>query len=603
MRTLRRVSFLCALIAGSAAPFTVNADTAIAMHGAPKYAVGFDHFDYVNPDAPKGGTLRLGVAGSFDSLNPFVIRGQTPLGVNTGTLSLIYEPLMARSWDEPFTLYGLIAESVDVPEDRSSITFHLNPKAHWSDGQPITADDVLFSFTTLRDKGRPNHRSYYKRVNSAEKIDAMAVRFVFRPNSDGSLDQEMPLIMGLMPILPQHDWVGRDFNQTTLRVPVGSGPYKIAKMETGRSITYDRDTNYWGRDLPVMRGVYNFDTIKIDYYRDDGIALQAFKAGQFDWRREIDATKWATGYDVPALKEGRIVHEQLTHHRTEPIAGFIFNTRRAPFDNSVLREALSMAFDSEWINRNLFHGQYHRSESFFPNSELASPFLPEGREKEILASYGDKISPSIFMQSVRLTATDGTEDSLRQNLLKASMLLHDAGYVLKDGKLYAPLTDHPVRFEILLSDPTEEKIALAWSRVLKQLGVDARVHTVDSAQYQSRLAGFDYDITTGKWVNSLSPGNEQANYWGSMSADQKGSRNYAGIRDVVIDDLITKIPSAKNRDELVATTRALDRLLLAGHYVVPFYYRGVDLIASWKDFHHPDTMPIYGTVLESWWRQ
>ncbi len=618
------------LLALSLHPVALHADdivggAALAMHGEPKLPTGFDHLDYVNPDAPKGGTLRLGVAGSFDSFNPFIIRGTPPLGVTTGTLSLIYEPLMARSWDEPFTLYGLIAATVDVPDDRSSITLHLNPKAHWSDGLPITADDVLFSFTTLRDQGRPNHRSYYKKVERAEKLDDHTVKFTFRRNPDGTcsgatalretetqsvsrnrdcaIDREMPLIMGLMPVLPQHDWADRDFNKTTLRVPVGSGPYKITAVDTGRSITYARDPDYWGRDLPMLRGLYNFDVIRVDFYRDDGIALQAFKANQFDWRREMDATKWATGYDVPAVADGRIKLERLPHQRTEPVNGFIFNTRRAPFRDSAFRAALEYAFDSGWIDRNLFRGQYHRAESFFPNSELAAPPLPEGREKDILETYRAKLPPEIFTTSIRLPDTDGSEESFRANLLKASAMLRDAGYVLKDDRLYAPKETQPLAFEILLSDPVEEKIALAWSRALRRLGITTRVHTVDSAQYQARLAEFDYDVTVGKWVNSLSPGNEQATYWGSSAADQKGSRNYAGVKDPVVDALITQIPAARTREDLVAAAHALDRVLLAGHYIVPFYYLGADDIAFWKQLHHPEATPLYGAVLESWWAE
>lgn len=574
---------------------------ALAVHGAPKYADGFLHTDYVNPDAPKGGMLKLGVTGSFDSLNPFIIRGTAPLGVNTGTVSLIYEPLMARSWDEPFTLYGLIAESVEVPADRSSITFHLNPKAHWSDGQPITADDVQFSFTILRDKGRPNHRSYYKKVAKIEVLNSETVRFTFQPGASGKYDREMPLIMGLMPVLPQHDWVGRDFNQTSLRVPVGSGPYTITAVEPGRSITYTRDQHYWGIDLAIQRGLYNADTIRVDYYRDDNIALQAFKAGQFDWRRETDVTKWSTGYDIPAVKDGRINLERLPHQRTEPINGFIFNTRRAPFTDDHFRAALEYAFDFGWINHNLFNDQYHRSESFFPNSELAAPALPDGREKEILEQYQAQLPPELLTQSVRPPASDGSEESIRTNLLKASTMLRDAGYVLKDEQLYAPGATIPATFEILLSDPLEEKIALSWARSLKRLGITARVHTVDVAQYQARLASFNYDVTSAKWVNSLSPGNEQAIYWGSTAADQKGSRNYAGIKNTVIDDVITRITAATTRDELVATTHALDRMLMAGHYIVPFYYLGADDIAYQSTLHHPDTPPLYGTVLESWW--
>ena len=571
--------------------------SSLAMHGDPKYPASFTHFDYTNPDAPQGGTLRMGVVGSFDSLNPFIIRGQPAQGLVS--MGLVYESLMARSWDEPFSLYGLIAESVEVPADRSSIVFNLRPEAHWSDGLPLTADDVLFSFTTLRDQGRPNHRTYYKKVEKAEKLGERAVKFTFKRNADGAVDREMPLIMGLMPILPEHDWKNRLFNATTLRPPVGSGPYKVAKVDVGRSIVYERDSHYWGRNVPAQRGLYNFATIRFDYYRDDGVALQAFKAGAFDLRRDLDPNKWATGYDGPALRDGRIKQTRFEHHRPEATTGFILNTRRALFKDPVLREAVGYAFDFGWINRSLFHGMYKRTESFFPNSELAATGLPEGKELSILEKYRAALSPRIFTATP--PSTDGTEESLRQNLLKAASLLKGAGYVLREGQLFAP-DDKPVSFEILLSDPAEEKVALAWARNLRRLGIDAKPRTVDSAQYQARLNSFDYDVTTGRWFNTLSPGNEQIFFWGSAAASQNGSRNYAGIHDPVVDALANAIPSAATREDLVATTRALDRVLLTGHYVVPFYYLGADPIASWASrVDHPAVTPLYGAILESWW--
>jgi microcin C transport system substrate-binding protein len=602
-RSLLPLLICLALLLSCPAHADTAPQAALAMHGAPKYGTGFTHFDYVNPDAPKGGVLKLGATGTFNSLNPFIVRGDPALGLATGYLSLLYEPLMSRSWDEPFTLYGLIAETVEVPDDRSSITFNLNPAAHFSDGQPITADDVLFSYQTLRDKGRPNHRTYYKKVATAEKLSDRRIKFTFKPNMDGSIDKEMPLIMGLMPVLPAHDWKDRDFNQTTLRIPIGSGPYKIVRLDPGRSITYERDSDYWGRDLPVERGLYNFDTVHIDYYRDDGIALEAFKAGQYDLRRESNATKWTTSYDFPAVTDGRVKLEKLEHHRTEPAYGFVFNTRREPFRDPAFRAALEYSFDSGWINRNIFHGLYKRVDSFFPNSELVAPPLPEGKELTLLEPYKSQLPPEIFTTPVKPPETDGSEASLRTNLLKAEAMLRAAGYTLKDDQLYAPHSTEPVSFEILLGDPAEEKLALTWTRALKRLGVAARVHTVDASQFQARMAAFNYDVTTYKWINTLSPGNEQIFFWGSDAADQQGSRNYAGVHDPVVDALANAIPAASSRDDLVMAAHALDRVLMAGHYVVPFYYLGADDIASWAHFHHPAAMPLYGTVLETWWYQ
>ena len=575
--------------------------SALAMHGEPKYKPGFTHFDYVNPDAPKTGTLKLGWTGSFDSLNPFIVRGNPAMGLGSG---YVYESLMARSWDEPFTLYGLIAETAEMPDDRSSVIFNLNPKAHWSDSEPITADDILFSYETLRDHGRPNHRTYYKKVKKAEKLSDRQVKFTFQHNPDGTIDREMPLIMGLMPILPKHDWDGRTFDETTLRIPVGSGPYKLISVDPGRSLTYELDPDYWGKDVPAQRGLFNFARIRIDYYRDDSIALEAFKAGQYDFRREANATKWVTNYDAPAVKDGRIKLERFPHQRPEPVIGFVFNTRKPLFKDPVLREALGYAFDFGWINRNLFHGQYHRTESFFPNSELAAPKLPEGKEKEVLEKYKAQLPADIFTSPVTPPNTDGSEQSLRDSLRKAAEMLRDAGYTLKDDQLYAPHSETPITFEVLLNDPADEKVALAWARDLKRLGIIANVHTVDSAQDQARLANFEFDVTTGKWINTLSPGNEQIFYWGSPAADQKGSRNYPGVKDPVVDALAGAIPAAHSREDLVANAHALDRVLMRGHYVVPFYYLGADQIAYWTaHLRHPETPPLYGVVLEAWWAQ
>jgi microcin C transport system substrate-binding protein len=570
---------------------------AIAMHGAPKYVDGYTHFDYVNADAPKSGALRLNANGSFDSTNPFIVIGQP-----AAYLTLVYESLMTRSWDEPFSLYGLLAESIETPDDRSSIVFNLNTHAHFSDGQPVTAEDVLFSFITLRDKGRPNHRTYYKKVVKAEKIGERSVKFTFAPDAAGKFDREMPLIMGLMPIMPEHIWKGRDFNKTTLEIPVGSGPYKVSALDAGHTVTYARDENYWGRDLPAQRGLYNFNTIHIDYYRDENIALEAFMAGRYDLRREYDANRWATAYDFPAAHDGRVKLEKFAHHRPEPAEGFVFNTRRTILRDPALREALEYTFDSGWINRNLFHSQYHRIESFFPNSELAAPPLPNGKELEILQKYKAQLPAEIFVTPVAPPATDGSEEQLRANLLAARDILRKAHYIWRDGKLYAPQSTTPVTFEILLNDFTKKKVALVWARTLARVGITANVRMVDSAEYQARLNNFDFDVAVYKWINSLSPGNEQVFFWGSAAANQKGSRNYAGVHNPAVDALANAISNTTTREDLVATAHALDRVLMAGHYTIPFFYQGSDAIAYWtQHVQHPQSMPLYGTVMESWW--
>lgn len=602
MPTLRLLFVFFLALSSSATP--AWADHGIAMHGKPKYVVGFKHFDYVNPKAPKGGALKLGVVGTFDSLHPFIVRGTVPQAPAFSLFSSasVYETLLARSWDEPFSLYGLLAESVETPEDRSSVTFILRPEARWNDGKPVTIEDVLFSFETLRDQGRPNHRTYYKKVEKAERFGERGVRFSFKKNPDGSWDREMPLIMGLMPILPKHDWQNRPFNQTTLRPPIATGPYKITAVEPGRSVTLTRNPDYWGRNIAPAQGMYNFDTVRIDFYRDENVALQAFKAGQFDLRREPDPRKWASAYDSPAVHDGRIELARFPHGRPEAINGFILNTRRELFKNAALREALSLAFDFGWINKALFHGLYKRTESFYPNSELAAGRgLPQGEEKTVLERYRKELSSSLFTRPVTPPETDGFEEARRTQLLKASELLKKAGYALRDEKLQTP-DGQPVSFEVMLADPTEEKIALEWARNLKRLGIEVRVRTVDSAQYQARLNGFDYDVTTGRWFNSLSPGNEQIFFWGCAAAKQNGSRNYPGICDPVVDALANAIPAARTREGLVATTRALDRVLMAGHYVIPFYHLGADQIAYWASrLAHPATTPIYGPIIESWW--
>jgi len=574
LRALSRFLFFLFILSVLDAGAAAAAQTALSMHDEAKQRGAFAALSYANPDAPKGGTLRLGVVGSFDSLNPFIVRGTVPQAPAFGLFAsaAVYESLMARSWDEPFTLYPLLARSVEAPDDRSAVVFHLDPAARFSDGKPVTADDVLFSFATLRDQGRPNHRTYYKKVEHAQKLDALTVRFSFRRETGGAWDREMPLIMGLMPVLPRHDWQDRPFNQTTLRPPVASGPYRVAKVDAGRSVTLARNPDYWGRDLPAQRGLYNFDEVRIDFYRDDGVALEAFKAGAFDLRREPDPKKWARSYDHPAVEDGRIAMESFPHKRTEALTGFILNTRRPLLRDIHLREAMTLAFDFDWINDTLFQGLYKRSASFFPNAELAA-------------------SETILSDAL----------SRRERLLKAADLLKQAGYVVREGQLFAK-DGGAVAFEVMLADPAEEKVALEWARTMKRLGISARVRTVDSAQYQARLNGFDYDVTIGRWFNSLSPGNEQMFFWSCAAARQNGSRNYAGVCDPAIDALAAAIPAARTRAELVEATRALDRALMVGFYVVPFYHLGRDPIAYWKkSLARPRAIPLYGPIIESWW--
>ncbi len=570
----------------------------IAMHGAPKYAAGFQAFEYVNPEAPKGGVLRWAVTGSFDSFNPFIVRGRPAPGAGAAD---VFESLMARAQDEPFSLYGLIAETIETPPDRSWVEFKLRPEARWHDGTAITAADIVFSWETLRTHGRPNHRAYYGRVTKAEAPDPRTVRFSFAPLPEGGYDRELPLILGLMPVLPAAWWRGRDFEATILEPPLGSGPYRIAALQAGRSVEYRRLPDYWGRDLPVRRGTGNADVVRYDFYRDDGVALEAFKAGNADLRRELDPTRWATGYDFPAAREGRVRQEALVHGRPEPMRGFIFNTRRWPFQDRRVRQALGLAFDFAWINRSLYHGAFKRSASYYPNSELAATGLPGPEETALLEPFRAELPPELFTRPPALPETDGSGPAgLRANLLTAQGLLREAGWRVVDGAL-VDAGDRAFAFEILLSSPTEEKIALEFARALTRLGIVARVRTVDSAQFQGRLDAFDFDIVLHQWLSTLSPGNEQAIFFGSAAAELTGGRNYAGVRSTAVDALANSLGQAPDRAALVARVRALDRVLIWGHYTVPLFYLGEDRVASWCWMHRPAAVPVYGFLPDVWW--
>ncbi|MEI6558260.1 MAG: extracellular solute-binding protein [Rhodospirillaceae bacterium] len=594
-----RLSLLCLTALLLAFPAPARADGpvhGVAMHGAPKYAAGFTAFDYVNPEAPKGGTLRWAMTGSFDSLNPFIVRGRPAPGAAD-----LFESLMARAQDEPFSLYGLIAETIETPGDRSWVEFRLRPEARWQDGTAITAADVLFSWQTLRAHGRPNHRAYYSRVSRAEAPDARTVRFSFAPLPDGAFDRELPLILGLMPVLSRAWWQGREFEATTLEPPLGSGPYRIAAVQPGRSVEYRRLPDYWGRDLPVRRGTGNPDVIRYDVYRDDGVALEAFKAGEADLRREANPTRWATGYDFPAARDGRVRREALAHGRPEPMRAFIINSRRWPFQDRRVREALGLAFDFAWINRSLFHGAFRRSPSYYPNSELAATGLPGPEETALLAPFRTELPPELFTRPPALPETDGSGPAgLRANLRAAQGLLREAGWRVEGGAL-VDAEGRPFAFEMLLSAPGDEKIALEFARALARLGIAARVRTVDSAQFQGRLDGFDYDLVLYQWLSTLSPGNEQAIFFGSAAAELAGGRNYAGVRSAAVDALAGALGQAPDRAALVARVRALDRVLIWGYYAVPLFYLGEDLVASWCWLHRPAVVPVYGFLPEVWW--
>ncbi len=563
------------------------------MHGEPKYPAGFSHFDYVNPDAPKGGTVKMAVvANGFDSFNPFDIRGVAAAGIST----YLYDTLLESSDDEPFSAYGLIAESLETPEDRSYVVFNLRERARFHDGEPITAEDVKFSFQILTTKGHPFFRNYYADVSKVTIEDTRRVRFDFSDTSN----RELPLILGQMPILPAHYWEDREFGENGLTPPVGSGPYRIGSFEAGRSITYERIEDYWAKDLGVRTGRFNFDKITYDYYTDDTVALEGFKAGSFDFRVESSAKNWATAYTGGKFDNGTIVKEAIEHHRPTGMQGFAFNTRRDVFSDPQVREALAYGFDFEWANKNLFFGQYTRTDSYFENSELASTGLPEGRELEILEPFRDQLDEAVFTEEYTPPETDG-QSGLRQNLKTALDLLRNAGFEIRDGKMVHGQTGEPLAFEILLFQKSFERVVLPFKNNLARLGIDVTVRLVDSNQYIQRLREFDYDMITQVFGQSDSPGNEQREYWHSSTVDAKGSRNYMGVSDPVVDELVNMVIQAPNREELVHRVRALDRVLLNGHYVIPHWHLTKDRVAYWNFLQRPGETPKNGVDLNNWW--
>ncbi len=562
-----------------------------AVHGEPRYGADFRHFDYVNPRAPKGGEVKFAAIGSFDTFNPFVIKGQPATGIG-----FVFETLMTNSADEAFSGYGLIAETIEVPEDRSWVIFTLRPRARFHDGMPITADDVIFSFDILKAKGQPFYRFYYANVARVEKLADRKVKFTF----GGGENRELPLIMGQMPILPKHYWENREFEATTLAEPVGSGPYRVARFETGRFVEYRRDDDYWGKDLAVNRGLYNFDRVRYDYYRDTTVALEAFKAGAYDIRPENVAKLWATGYDLPAVADGLIIKAEFPNGTPAGMQGFAYNLRRPLFQDSRVRQALAYAFDFEWSNRNLFYDQYTRTRSYFDNSELASRGLPSKAELAVLEPLRNRIPPEVFTETYEPPVA-GDSQRLRANLRTALKLLQEAGWVFKDRMLVHGETGTPFQFEILLNAPTWERIALPFTRNLKRLGIEARVRTVDSAQYENRVTHFDFDVVVQVWGQSLSPGNEQRDSWGSRAAHLPGSRNVVGIEDEAIDAVIESVIAAADRETLVNRVRALDRLLLQHHFVIPHWHLPYTRIAYWNKFGLPSVTPLQGVQLSAWW--
>ena len=594
VRYLRAALCGALVLCGAASPAPAEPTHAIAMHGRPAMPDGFTALPYVNPDAPKGGRLVEGVLGTFDSLNPLIVQGLAVQPIR----GYVVEGLMARSYDEPFTLYGLLAKTVATDDARSYVTFGLDPAAHFSDGTPVTAEDVIFTWQLLRDHGRPNYRTYYAKVAKAEALDPRTVRFTF---ADGG-DRELPLILGLMPVLAKHAIDVATFENTTLTKPVGSGPYVVADVDVGKRVTFKRDPNYWGRDLPINRGLWNFDELRFDFYRDANAYFEAFKTGLFDVRSETDPGRWQTGYDFPAVRDGRVTKDLFSSGLPKFAADFVFNTRRPVFADIRVRQAIALLFDFRWINRDFFYDLYRRSASYFDDSELSAYHRPaDGRERQLLSPFPDAVHPDVMDGTWSPPESDGSGRD-RNTLRQALELFAAAGYVLDGTTLRNRATHRPFSFEIMVKERDEQRLALAFASNLARAGIDARVRIVDATQYQQRQLSFDFDMIEYRWEQSLSPGNEQLFYWGSAAADQQGTRNYMGVKSAAVDAMITAMLQAREHDEFVDAVRALDRVLISGAYVVPLFYLPQQWVARWSYVAHPARTSLYGYLPETWWR-
>ncbi len=603
LRASRRAVMLGTLLAATGGLRLARAEAtthalamhALAMHGEPEWGPNFSHPTYANHAAPKGGQLVQGVLGTFDCLNPFIVKGISAANMR----GYVIESLLARGYDEPFTLYGLLAESVATDAARSFVTFGLNPAAKFSDGRPVTPEDIIFSWELLRDRGRPNFRTYYIKATKAEQTGDRTVRF----DLTGADDRELPLIIGLMPVLAKHAINPATFEDTSFEPLLGSGPYSVSAVKPGDTVTFKRNNNYWGRDLPINRGLWNFDTIRFDYYRDGNTHFEAFKKGLYDLRVETDPGRWQMAYEFPALRAGQVVKEDMPYGLPKGMNGLVFNTRRAIFSDARVREAILQMFDFEWINHNYFFDLYKRTASYFDGCDLSAHGGPANeRERELLKPFPDAVRADMMDGTWSPPVSDGSGRD-RHNLGHAFALFKAAGYDLKGTQLTNVATGRPFTFEILTTTRDQERLALAFVRSLKRVGIEARVRTVDATQFERRRIGFDFDMMEYRWEQSLSPGNEQLFYWGSAAADQQGSRNYMGVKSPAVDAMIAAMLAATSRTDFVAATRALDRVLLTGFYVVPLYFPPVQWVARWTRIEHPSHTSLFGYLPETWWQK
>lgn len=592
MRFLVSLVLACLAATAPMAPCAAAEGTTshgLSMFGELKYGADFAHFEYVNPQAPKGGTMRLHAIGTYDTLNPYALKGRPAFG-----LFLTFESLMIPAADEPDSLYGLVAGSVELPTDRSWVSFRIRPEARWHDGSPITAADVVFSYRILTAKGHPRYRLLYRDVERVEATAPDRVRFAFKQ----TLNRDLPLLAATMPLLPEAAFAGRDFGRTTLEPIMGSGPYRVAKVDPGRSITLRRVEDYWGRDLPVNRGRHNLDVVRYDYYRDRGIALEAFKAHEYDFREEFTSKSWATEYDVPAVRDGRIVREVLKDERPAGAQAFYLNLRREKFRDRRVREALALAFDFEWTNKNIFYGLYERITSIFENYELAAHAPPDEAELALLEPLRGQVPDEVFTTPYTAPDAGGT---LRQNLRKASRLLTEAGWKVVDG-MRENAAGETFEIEFLTFAPTFTRVIGPFIRNLERLGIKGRIRVIDTAQYKRRTDDFDYDVITVRHFIRMTPGTEQRQFWGSVGAETPGTLNFAGIKDPAVDALIEKLIGARSRPELVTAARALDRVLMWNHFLIPHWYKGEHHIAYWNTFSRPALKPKYAPgYMDTWW--
>jgi peptide/nickel transport system substrate-binding protein len=587
----RAATILAILVVATPAP--AEPRTSIAMHGEPALAEGFTALPYVNPEAPQGGRLTYGVQGSFDSVNPFIVKGAPASGVNT----LVFDTLMRRSADEPFSFYPLIAKTIETPDDRSFVEFRLDPRARFSDGQPVTARDVAFSFELLKLHGRPNTRQSYAKVAKVEVKDEHTIRF----DLSGANDRELPLILATMVVLPERATEPATFEQSTLKPMIGSGPYVFGEIRPGQSISFRRNREWWGQGLPSNRGLYNADEIRYDYYRDANSMFEAFKSGLYDVRPETDAGRWANQYDFPAIRDGRVTREEIPDGVPKGMNAFVFNTRRPVFRDPAVRQALALLFDFEWANKNLFFGLYSRSCSFFEGSELASCGRPaDQRERELLGGFPGTVSEDVLEGRWKPEVTDGSGRD-RRVARKAMALLKSAGWEVSEGVLKHKDSGMPLAFEILVSGKEQERLALNYVENLKRLGIAVEVRLVDDVQYRKRQQTFDFDMIQFRWPASLSPGNEQNFRWSSLAADAEGSFNYAGVKNPAVDAMISAMLSARSREAFVSATRALDRVLLSGNYVIPLFHAPTDWLARWNSVGRPDKPALTGAPVDTFW--